>query len=118
MKDVHAWALGAEIGDSVIYFREWLEGQDPLWEPYRSKSAHPALGPAMQAHLEGLVFLCQRRVRTGLHSGQLQYEAIRIGSRVQAMLSRCQVLGTEDEEDSLSYVRVAPRRPRFREVQA
>lgn len=104
--DVSAWAARADIGETVVYWQSWACD-------WNDSPAHLARGSAMLAHMAGDVFLAQRRVRGGVHKGQLQYEATRIGSRVKAMLNRCQVMGTEDEEDGVSYVRVAPRRPRF-----
>lgn len=72
--DVMNWALGAEIGQRVVYTHrnradiEFNMGRPPLIS-------------AMRAHFAGLVFLAQRRRKDGF-----DYEATRISAPVAKLL--------------------------------
>lgn len=52
--NVYAWALDAEIGDSLVYANKRAEEEVTL-------STRASLNTAFKAHEEGLVFLCQER---------------------------------------------------------
>jgi hypothetical protein len=77
---VYTWALKALPGQKMTYFK--CDNKDPR----RTQEDHASLHSAMKASDEGLVFLAQRRILRGPHSGWLYYEATRITPRIAKKL--------------------------------
>lgn len=96
MRDIHLWAADAEIGETVVYYV-----RTPTSDGHLRGKDHHLVSSAWNAHKAGLVFLAQRRVRSGPRRGALEYQATRISTPTAATLR----LLSEAYQPSLSYRR-------------